>query len=163
MKIFANILRMLILLLLQVLLFNHLSLGGLCHPYIYIIGLICMPLMPRWLEMLIAALVGLLMDCVCSSLGIHVAACVLMAYLRPLLVAAMVQDAERVVQDITASSIGYGQFIRLAVILCLLHHAVVFTMDAWTLSGLHITFFRWLISSAITLFFLLIYGVNHRD
>ena len=157
MNIAKNILRFVVLLILQVLLFNHLNGWGLCHPYIYIMALICMPLLPRWADMLIAFALGFVMDMFCSSLGIHTAACVLIAYLRPLLLAKMVQDPERVMQDVSVDTVGLSQFVRLTVALCLLHHGVVFLMDACTLSHFWILLLRWIISCAVTLFVILGY------
>ena len=158
-----NIVRMIVLFLLQILLFNHLHLFGLCHPYVYILGLLCMPLMPRWVDMLMGVIVGLTMDIACSSLGIHTMACILLTYLRPLLIAKMVQDPDRVVQDVYADSIGVSQFIRLAVILCLIHHGAVFMLDAWTWKGIGITLLRWVISSSVSLLIILPYGITRKS
>ena len=48
---------------LQVLLINRLQLGGVCHPFIYILPLLTMPItLPRWADMLIGLAAGLLMD-----------------------------------------------------------------------------------------------------
>ncbi|MBO7501795.1 MAG: rod shape-determining protein MreD [Paludibacteraceae bacterium] len=163
MNVVKNIVRFLVLLILQVLLFNHLNGWGLCHPYIYIMALICMPLLPRWADMLVAFSLGLVMDMFCSSLGIHTAACVLIAYLRPLLLAKMVQDLDRVTQDVSIESVGLNQFVRLTVVLCLLHHAVVFLLDAGTLSHFWILLLRWMISSAITLLVILGYSTLNHD
>ena len=59
---------------LQVLLINRLQLGGVCHPFIYILPLLTMPItLPRWADMLIGLAAGLLMDVFCNSLGVHAA------------------------------------------------------------------------------------------
>ena len=122
-----------------------------------------MPLMPRWVDMLVGAVVGFTMDIACSSLGIHTMACILLTYLRPLLLAKMVQDPDRVVQDVYADSIGLGQFIRLAIILCLVHHGAVFMLDAWTFHGLGTTLLRWIISSSVSLLIILPYGLTRKS
>jgi len=163
MNIFRTFVRFLVLVLLQVLLFDHLNFFGLCHPYIYILGLICMPLMPRWVDMFVAFLIGFVMDMVCSSMGIHTAACVLIAYLRPMLLSQMIQDPDRVVQDVCVSSIGLSQYIRLSIVLCMVHHAVVFMMDAGGFAHFGFTFLRWTISSVITLTIVLGYGIMRKS
>ncbi len=89
--------------------------------------------------MLMGFVVGFIVDMTCSSLGVHTMACVLLTYLRPLLMDKLVQDPDRVVQELCAASIGLGQFIRLAIILCLLHHAIVFIADAWTWAARELT------------------------
>ena len=67
--------RFLLLLLLQVLLINNLQFLGVCHPYIYIFSLLVMPItLPRWADMLIGGVVGLILDMFCNSLGVMLAA-----------------------------------------------------------------------------------------
>ena len=143
----------------QVLLFNRLYLGGWCMPMVYITALICLPVVPRWAEILLGAATGLLMDICCSSAGVHLSACVLITWLRPLLLSRMVQEYERLTDSVTASAIGTSQFVRLAVVLCLLHHLVVTGLDLWNVAEPVYMLVRWLLSSAASLAFVLIYGM----
>ena len=67
-----QIVRYVVIMLLQVLLFDQLQLMGICHPYIYVLCLLMMPItLPRISDMLIGAVVGLVMDIFCNSLGVH--------------------------------------------------------------------------------------------
>ena len=105
--------RYIVVMLLQVLLFNRLQLAGICHPYIYILCLLMMPItLPNSVEMLIGALVGLVMDVFCNSMGIHMAACVLIMLLRPYLIGRMVSDKERLTEEISARSLGIDGALR---------------------------------------------------
>ena len=59
--------RYIVVMLLQVLLFNQLQLWGICHPYIYILCLMMMPItLPLSVEMIIGAIAGLIMDVFCN-------------------------------------------------------------------------------------------------
>jgi rod shape-determining protein MreD len=149
-------------LLIQVLLFNNLHFMGICFPYVYIAALICLPVMSRPTEMLIGFATGLLMDMFCSSPGMHTAACVLITWLRPVMLSRMVQEYERVTIPVSGASIGVAPFVRLAVTLCLLHHAVVFLMDDWSLLQPGWLFLRWTVSSAMSLLFILGYGLTRK-
>ena len=61
----------LVAMVLQVLLINRLQLGGVCHPFIYILPLLMMPItLHRWADMLIGLAAGLLMDVFCTP-GVH--------------------------------------------------------------------------------------------
>ena len=72
-----------LLLFLQVLLFDNLHWLGLVHPFIYIWAIILLPIeLPRWAQMLIGATVGMVMDLFTHAPGIHMAGCVMIAYLR---------------------------------------------------------------------------------
>ena len=85
--------RYIVVMLLQVLLFNQLQLWGICHPYIYILCLMMMPItLPLSVEMIIGAIAGLIMDVFCNSIGIHMAACILLMFIRPYLLGVIVNQ-----------------------------------------------------------------------
>lgn len=135
MQVIRNILRFVLCILLQALLFNRLQFMGVFHPYIYILCLLALPVhIPRPVELLLGAATGLLMDVFCSSQGVHMAACSLISFLRPLLIRLLVQDSERISQDISSFSLGHGEYIKLICILIPIHHVLVFILDAWSLS-----------------------------
>jgi rod shape-determining protein MreD len=154
--------RLILALIIQVLFFNNLHFFGLCFPFVYITALICMPVYDRKIEMLIGFTVGLIMDICCSSPGMHTAACTLLAWLRPILLSNLLQDHERLTSQVLADTIGTSQFVRLAVILCLLHHAVVFTLDSWTCLQPLQLLLRWTLSSAVSLLCILAYGIMRK-
>ena len=88
--------RYAIVMLLQVLLFNQLQLWGVCHPYIYILCLLMMPItLPHSIDMVIGAVIGLVMDVFCNSIGVHMAGCILLMFIRPYLLGAIVNDKDR--------------------------------------------------------------------
>lgn len=158
MQAISNTLRFLLCLLMQMMLFNRLWLLGVCHPYVYILCLIALPLrLPRWAEMLVGAATGLVMDTICSSPGVHMAACALIAYIRPALITSLVQEPERVVQDISSAIIGRTEFLKVVVLLTLIHHTAVFMLDAWSLNAWWLTVLRIVCSSAATIALLLSY------
>ena len=158
MKYLIEILKIIVFLFLQILVFNNLHFLNLCYPYVYVAALITLVVLPRWAELLVGCVVGVLMDICCSTPGVNMAACLLVSYLRPVMLAHLVQDYERIAGEINASSIGVAPFLKLAVILCLVHHAVIFLLDAWTLSTFGLTMLRWIVSSAFSLLFILMYG-----
>ena len=156
MQAFSNIVRFLLCLLLQVVLFNRLWLFGVCHPYIYILCLLALPFtLPRWAEMLVAAATGMVMDMICSSPGVHMAACTLIGYLRPLLIHSLVQEPDRLVQDVSSATIGRMEYLKLLALLTLVHHAAVFMLDAWSLNAWWLTLIRIVCSAALTIGLLL--------
>ena len=62
-----QIVRYIVVMMLQVLLFDQLQLWGACHPYIYILCLLMLPItLPRSADLLIGAAVGLIMDIFCQ-------------------------------------------------------------------------------------------------
>jgi len=163
MNIVREILKLLCALFVQVLFFNNLHFMGLCYPFVYVVALICMPVYDRRIEMLIGFAMGFVMDLFCSSLGMHTAACVLVSWLRPILLARLVQDYERITTSVSGASVGVSQFVRLAVLLCALHHAVVFLMDSWGAFSPLWLLLRWLLSTSLALLFVLAYGLTRKS
>ncbi len=151
--------RFILLLLLQVLLINNLQFLGVCHPYIYVISLLVMPMtLPRWADMLIGAAVGLVLDTFCNSLGVHTAACIMLMYLRPNLVDAYITDRERLTGEIDMRSIGVPNFIKYVITLVLIHHTMVFFLTAWSLQHFWFTLLELVVSAVVSI--LLIIGYD---
>ena len=151
--------RYILVMVLQVLLFNQLQLWGACHPYIYILCLLMMPItLPHSADMLIGAGVGLVMDVFCNSLGVHTAACILLMYVRPYLIGALVNDKDRLNEQISLRAIGMEALFKYVVILVVLHHLTVFLLAAWSWTHIGFVLLETLVSSVLTI--LLILGYN---
>ena len=151
--------RYILVMMLQVLLFDQLQLWGICHPYIYILCLLMMPItLPHNVDMLIGALVGLVMDVFCNSLGVHTAACILVMFIRPYLIGALVNDKDRLNEQISLRSIGMEAILRYVVIMVIIHHLMVFALAAWSWSHIGFVLLETLVSSLVTI--LIIIGYN---
>ena len=145
---------------LQVLLINRLQLGGVCHPFIYILPLLTMPItLPRWADMLIGLAAGLLMDVFCNSLGVHAAACIMLMYMRRHLISLWVNDTERLTDIISMQTIGIAPFLKYTSLLVVAHHLMVFFLTAWTFQLWWYTLLTTLVSSIVSLALILGYAV----
>lgn len=151
--------RYLLIMVLQVLLFDQLQLWGACHPYIYVLCLLMMPItLPHSVDMLIGAFAGFIMDIFCNSLGVHMAACILLMYIRPYLIGVIVNDKDRLNEQISLHSIGMEALLKYTVIMVLIHHLTVFSMAAWSWSHMGFVLLETIVSSTITI--LLVIGYN---
>ena len=147
-----QLIRYIIVMLLQVLLFDQLQLLGVCHPYIYILCLLMMPItLPHSADMLIGAGVGLVMDVFCNSLGIHTASCILIMFVRPYLLGAFFNDKERLNEQISLRAIGMEALIKYVATLVVMHHLMVFLLAAWSWSHIGFVLLETLVSSIITI------------
>lgn len=80
----VNIFRFVLLLALQILVFNKMNFEGYVSAFPYILFIILYPVNGNKANLLIASFfLGLIMDLFCNSGGVHATACVLLAYLRP--------------------------------------------------------------------------------
>ncbi|MBR6065679.1 MAG: rod shape-determining protein MreD [Paludibacteraceae bacterium] len=151
--------RYLLVMLLQVLLFDQLQLWGACHPYIYVLCLLMMPItLPHNVDMLIGAFAGFIMDIFCNSLGVHMAACILLMYIRPYLIGFIVNDKDRLNEQISLHAIGMEALLKYTVIMVLIHHLTVFSLAAWSWSHMGFVLLETFVSSTITI--LLVIGYN---
>lgn len=144
--------RYFLVMLLQVLLFDQLQLLGVCHPYIYILCLMMMPItLPHSADMIIGAVVGLIMDIFCNSLGVHTASCIFIMFIRPYLIGAIVNDKDRLNEQITLRTLGMEALLKYVVILVLAHHLMVFLLAAWSWSHIGFVLMETIVSSLITI------------
>ena len=144
--------RYFLVMLLQVLLFDQLQLLGVCHPYIYILCLLMMPItLPHSADMIIGAVVGLIMDIFCNSLGVHTASCIFIMFIRPYLIGAIVNDKDRLNEQITLRTLGMEALLKYTVILVLAHHLMVFLLAAWSWSHIGFVLMETIVSSLITI------------
>lgn len=149
-----------VVMVLQILLFNQLQLWGVCHPYVYVLCLLMMPItLPHSVDMVIGAVVGLLMDVCCNSLGIHTASCILVMFLRPYLIAAFVNEKERLTEQISIRTIGFEAFIKYAVLIVMIHHLAVFMLAAWSWSHIGFVLAETVVSSMMTLLLIIGYSI----
>lgn len=83
--VLLNIARFAALILAQVFIFDNIHLFGFINPYIYILFLVLFPVRVNSLQFLfLGFLLGLTMDFFSNTGGIHAAACLVVAYLRPM-------------------------------------------------------------------------------
>lgn len=152
--------RYIVVMILQVLLFDQLQLLGVCHPYIYILCLLMMPInMPSIVEMLLGAGAGLVMDVFCNSLGVHMAACILIMFIRPYLIGTIVNDKDRLTEQISLRVIGMEALIRYVVTLVLIHHLMVFLLAAWSWQHIGFVLLETVVSSSITIVVIVAYNI----
>ena len=152
--------RYVVVMLLQVLLFDQLQLLGICHPYIYILCLLMMPItLPHSADMIIGAVAGLIMDIFCNSLGIHMTSCILIMFIRPYLIGSIVNDKDRLNEQISLRAIGLEALLKYVIILVLLHHLTLFSLAAWSWHHIGFVLLETVVSSAITIAVIIGYNI----
>lgn len=157
-----NILRLICVMLMQVLLINNLRFMGVCSPCLYILFLIALPAnLPRAVETLIGFLTGFLMDLFCNTLGAHMIACTAISYLRPLMLQRLIQQKERLIGCLHLEALGWATYSKLLVTLVLVHHTLLFSMEAFSLSMMGIVLLQILFSSVVTIALILGWEAVH--
>lgn len=125
--------------------------------YVYVAFLILLPFEIRpVLLMIIAFLCGIMIDIFYDSLGIHAAACVLIAFIRPFWTKTVPpRGGYEMGMKPTIRIMGFSWFLTFTLPLILIHHLVLFFVEA---GGLHLFGFTLVkvISSTILTFLVMV-------
>jgi rod shape-determining protein MreD len=155
--ILQYIIRFLLLVTVQVLILNNIKFLGFINPYLYIAFIITLPLnLSRYYLLLIAFVLGFSIDIFCDTVGMHTFATVFVAFMRDPLFKLF---APRDNYDYSIPSIqtfGMNQFVKYAILMVLLHHIVLFTIEAFSFVNFGILLLRIILNAAFTLFLFLI-------
>lgn len=147
-----NIVRFIILVLIQVLVFDNIMLNGFFNPYIYILFILLMPFeTPRWLLLLAGFLMGLSIDLFSNTLGMHTAATVLIAFVRPW-VLGILAPRDGYESD-TYPRIHYYSlrwFAAYALIITFLHHLTLFYIEVFQFHDFFSTLLRVFLSTLLS-------------
>lgn len=136
------------------------------HLIIYPLFVCLLPLKMNTIQgMLLAFTMGLLIDFFYSSVGVHAAALVLTAYLKPFVVYQMqIQQTTLGRRGIRIIGIEMPIFIRMMVVLTLVHNFTYFLLLAFSFSNffhtLLLTFFSTIASLLLMLMYLLVFQPN---
>jgi rod shape-determining protein MreD len=139
------------LILLQVLLLNRISLFGLATPVLYGYFLLKLPLGRNLFFVIISAfLMGLIIDIFLNTPGMNAAAFTIVAALRK---PVMNLFFEKVEYDAFVPGIytAAGPFVRFTIFTVLLHLTLLFFIESFTLFNLKSTLLRIVTSAAITI------------
>lgn len=152
--VLANILRFLLLVLLQVLVLDHLDVAyGFVVPYLYILFLLMLPIeLPAWAQLVTGALTGLVMDLFSSTPGMHMSACVVMMYARLNLLRLLApREGYEFGMRPTIPRMGLAWFLTYSGLLIMIHHLWLFFIELHRFDSFFGTFFRAVLSAAFTL------------
>ncbi|MFZ4401744.1 MAG: rod shape-determining protein MreD [Bacteroidales bacterium] len=155
---FRNILRFLLLILLQVLVFDNMEIRGYINPYIYVLFILLIPFeTPPWLLLISAFLLGFGVDLFSDTMGMHTAASVFMAFCRPGILRFVFSSKDYEI-GITPgiSDLGIEWFLKYSLILVFLHHLVFFYLEVFTFHEFFYTFARVILSTLTTVLFIVI-------
>lgn len=150
-SLFFNLFRFIILLSLQVIVFNNINLFGFISPFPYILFIILYPVNGNKSGLLVASfLLGIILDMFSNSGGIHTTASLLLAYFRPSIFKfafGVSYEYQTIKLNETLTPERFS-FLLVAVVL---HHLVLFIFEAFQFSLLWDILIRTLLSSIVTL------------
>jgi hypothetical protein len=129
-----NIIRFALFILVQVYLLNQLHLHQYIIPYIYYLFILWLPFSVSRINLLIIGFVtGLTLDAFSMQIGVHAAACTLLAYVRPFVINILTpkDSSEFNYREPSPRAMGWTPYLVYVLILTILHH-------------FYMTFLQWL-------------------
>lgn len=156
--IFRNILRFIVLVALQVLIFNNVSLRSYFVPYIYVLFILLLPFeTPRWLLLVSGFFLGFFVDMFSNTAGVHTAACVLMAFLRPFAgnVVSSKHEYEEGIQP-GIRVLGFNWFFSYSLILVAAHHILLYYLEVFSFRSFFLTLWHAILNILFTMLFIIL-------
>ncbi len=153
-----HIFLFILLVLMQVLLFNNIGVGGYINPQVYLFFVLMLPVHTRGYVLLLSAfLIGLTVDVFSDSMAIHAMATVFMAFCRPAVLRILTIKASlESIESPAFSSLGTFSLFLYSFVLTLIHHVALFFLEIFRFNELLQTLIRALASSVVTLVFVVI-------
>jgi hypothetical protein len=156
-KTVLQIIRFIVLVLLQVLVINHIRLGGYVHPYIYLIFIMLLPFnTPNWQLLILGFLLGLTVDMFTGTPGLHAGATTLMAFCRPSIIKLVSgnQKFENVYEPNLGQIDGMWMF-RYVLCMVFVHHFALFFLESFSFRLIGQVLLRILLSVPVSIFLIM--------
>lgn len=152
-EIIGNMARALFLIVLQVFILNNIGLGGYINPYLYILIILLLPLeTPAWLTQIISLLVGLIIDMIVETPGMHASATIFIGFIRPFLLKYIApRDGYDPDARPTIKSLGLSWFFKYALIITTSHHLILFFVESFNITNITHTILRVILSIIFTM------------
>ena len=159
-SLLRNIIRLIIFILLQVFVLNHIPpLHQYITPYIYFLFILWLPFsMGRGSLLIVSFITGLCLDFFTKTPGLHAAACVFVGYLRPFLINLLMpqQGVEFNYREPSVTSLGFTQYITYVSMLTFCHHAVLSSIQAFQFGNILYLVLKTLGSTVISLLLIIV-------
>ncbi|APG61070.1 rod shape-determining protein MreD [Christiangramia salexigens] len=152
----SNILRFVFLVFLQVLVLNNINFAGYINPYLYVLFILLYPFTGNQsLFLFLSFLLGISIDIFEDSGGINAAACLIAAFVRPNLLRfsfGISYDH----QNIRLSATPIGAKLSYVILMVLIHHFVLFSLEMFSLNHIILILKKTLFSSIFTVSLILL-------
>lgn len=149
-----------LLVAMQVLVFNHIHIAGYATPLVYVYFLLILPSStPHWLYVVAGFVVGLVIDLFTNTPGMAAASLCACGFVTPWLLNAFApkeRDDEEFLPS--ATTMKWGSFLLFALSITVLHCALFFLIEAFTVSEWATLLITIGCSAALT--FLLVVGLE---
>ena len=131
-----HILRILLCIAAQALVFNNVELHRLIAPQVFIYCILFLPLHFNRFALLISAFViGFAMDSFANTAGMYMMACTLIAFVRPFIIRFLHQEPEEIFVTQQFYHLSFSFFAYYIVSMSMIFHLVIGLLEAFTFTN----------------------------
>jgi len=157
--VLQNIFRFVLLVLFQVLVLNNIQFLGYINPYLYILFILALPVqLPRWFLLILAFVLGLTIDIFSNTIGMHAFATVFVAFFREGIIKLFTNIEEGNNPTPSFHTFGVSAYIKYVVLMVMIHHTLLFILEAFSFSNFWIMLTKIILSSLVSI--MLILGIQ---
>ncbi len=150
-ELFMNIFRFILLLLVQIIIFNNMNFLGYISPFPYVLFIILYPVNGNKYGLLLASfLLGITLDIFSNSGGIHAAASIVLAYYRPYIFKFSFGVSYEY-QTVKLNDVLTPERFSFILISVLIHHIILFILETFQISFFWDTLVRIILSTVFTI------------
>ncbi len=161
---FINLIKIVVLALLQIFVFNHINFLGSFQPYFYIVFVLFYPpYQNKYALLILSFLLGLTIDIFEYTGGIHAFALTFVAFLRNPIIKLLAGKQDYEMEFFSFKSFSFAQWLFYMVILLVGHHIVLLLLENFKLSGVGPLLIKALINIGVTLVFVFIYKILFKN
>lgn len=149
--LFTNIFQFILLLAVQIIIFNNINFMGFISPFPYILFIILYPVNGNKYGLLIASfLLGLTLDIFSNSGGVHAASCLVLAYFRPSIFKFSFGLSYEY-QTVKLNDVLTPERFSFILVSVVIHHFTLFLLESFQVSFLWDLLIRTLLSIVFTI------------
>ena len=147
----VNIFRFILLLAVQIIIFNNMNFLGYISPFPYILFIILYPVNGNKSGLVVASFIlGLIMDMFSNSGGIHATACLVLAYFRPAIFK-FAFGLSYEYQTVKLNDVLTPERFSFILLSVVIHHFTLFILEAFQFSFIFDILIRTLLSTVFTI------------
>ncbi|MBO7570780.1 MAG: hypothetical protein J6T48_01355 [Bacteroidales bacterium] len=153
------ILYFFVLLLVQTLILDQISVSVYVNAFVYILFIMMLPIETnKYMVLLLGLLMGLGVDLFDSTLGLHASGGVLVAFVRTFALDIFSpHDGYEANKQLSVRNYGYYWFFKYAITLILVHHLWIFFFENLSFANIFFTLGKVVISSATSFVVILLF------
>jgi rod shape-determining protein MreD len=152
--LFLNVMRFLVLSILQILYFSHINLYGYFNPQVFVLIILLFPIHISTINIMLMAFgIGFIQDVFQGTLGLHVFTCVFIGFIRVFIVRLFTEKKLDETFELSFSEQGFRFYFLYLLFAFLINHFIYYVIEMFSMSNMMYIIFKTLGSTTLALIF----------